>query len=222
MTSRNPLKEVAIFFGMTIGLSYLVFWGPLVVLGRTAINFVSGERGPAWVIALFLIGGFVPSIVGVALTAVVGGGNALSLLLRRCVRFRIGWRNYVAIPVLVAAASALQILINRILGHSFDFRLFFAQLGSAIPLIVIGPLSEELGWRGFALDRLQTRMTPLLSSLVVGVVWGFWHLPLFLMRGTSQHVLAIPFVGFVCGVTAVSVLMTFFYNPTSGSLLTAS
>lgn len=221
MTNHNPVKEALLFFGITIGLSYLVFWGPIAVLGETAISFVSGERGPGWVVALFMIGGFVPSIAAVVLTAAIGGWEALSALLRRAVRFRIGWRNYAAIPIVAFAATLLQIFLNRLFGHAFDFRLFLVQLPSALPLIIIGPLSEELGWRGFALDRLQAKMSPLLASVFVGVVWGFWHLPLFLMHGTSQHVLAIPFVGFVFGTVSVSVLMTLFHNRTGGSVLTA-
>lgn len=221
MKTSNPGREVALFFGITIALSYLVFWGPIAALGETAISFVSGERGPGWAIALFLIGGFVPSLVAVALTAATGGRRALSALFRRTVRFRIGWRNYAAIPVVALAATMLQILLNRLFGHAFDFRLFLSQLPSAIPLIIIGPLSEELGWRGYALDRLQAKMTPLLASVCVGVVWGLWHLPLFIMRGTSQHVLAIPFVGFLFGTVSVSVLMTHFHNRTGGSILTA-
>ena len=72
-----------------------------------------------------------------------------------------------------------------------------AQLGSFLPLLIIGPLSEEIGWRGYALERLQTRWNALTSSLIVGLVWALWHLPLFMMVGTSQHELGIPFIGFL-------------------------
>jgi membrane protease YdiL (CAAX protease family) len=85
----------------------------------------------------------------------------------------------------------------------------------------LGPLSEEIGWRGYALDRLQTKWNALVSSLMVGLVWGLWHGPLFYMVGTSQHELAMPFVGFVGGVMAVSILFTWLHNNTHGSLWTA-
>jgi membrane protease YdiL (CAAX protease family) len=90
-----------------------------------------------------------------------------------------------------------------LLGPTFDLALFPAQLGSAIPLIILGPLSEEIGWRGYALDRLQTKWNALESSLMVGLVWGLWHGPLFYMVGTSQHELAMPFVGFVVALIVV-------------------
>ena len=71
-------------------------------------------------------------------------------------------------------------------------RLFLAQLGSFLPLLIIGPLSEEIGWRGYALERLQTRWNALTSSLIVGLVWALWHLPLFMMVGTSQYEFGRP------------------------------
>jgi uncharacterized protein len=88
-------------------------------------------------------------------------------------------------------------------------------------LLFLGPLSEELGWRGYAQTRLQTRWNPLATGLVVGVAWAFWHLPLFLWPGTSQHELKIPFIGFSCGVIAISVLMAWLHNHTNGMIWTA-
>ncbi len=221
MDSDRPVRDAVLFTVITLGLSFFVFWGPLALFSVPAISFVSGERGPLWAVILFLVGGFVPSIVGLALTGVMAGRSALVRLLRRVIQFRIGWKNYLGIVLLVGAATAGQLLINRLLGNRFDVGLFLSQLGSLVPLIIIGPLSEEFGWRGYLLDRLQARWNPLSASLLVGVTWGLWHLPLFLMPGTSQHELGIPFVGFLVGVTAVSILVTFFYNRGAGSLVTA-
>ena len=221
MGSERSVRDAILFIAITLGLSFLVFWGPLALFSVPAISFVSGERGPLWAVILFLIGGFVPSLVALALTGVLEGRKALGRLLRRVVRFRIGWRNYLGILLLVAAATGGQLLINRLFGGRFDTGLFLAQLGSLVPLIVIGPLSEEFGWRGYLLDRIQTRLSPLFASLLVGVTWGLWHLPLFLMPGTSQHELRIPFVGFLIGVTAVSLLISYFYNRGGGSIVAA-
>lgn len=95
------------------------------------------------------------------------------------------------------------------------------QAGSYLPLILIGPISEEFGWRGYALDRLQTRWSPLISSIMIGIVWGLWHGPLFMMVGTSQHELGIPFLGFTVGLIALSILFTWLHNHTGGSIWTA-
>jgi uncharacterized protein len=217
----RPLKEAVLFFALTLGLSYLVFFGPLALFQIPTISFVSNIRGPLWAILLFMTGGFVPSVVAIVLTGIREGKTGLRKLFRRVIQFKIGWRWYLAAVLVVVLATAGQLLIIRLLGQRFNYSGFINQLGSFIPLIVIGPLSEELGWRGYALDRLQTRWNALVSGLVVGVVWAMWHLPLFFMVGTSQHEAHFPFVGFVFGVTALSVLFTWLHNNTGGSLWTA-
>lgn len=222
MTDRsNALREAVLFFALTLGLTFFVFWGPLALFRVPTISFVDDTTGPAWALALFITGGFVPSLVAVVLTAAREGLGGLRRLVRRVIQVRIGWRWYLAAIVLVGAGSGGQILILALLGRTFDFSLFVAQLGTALPLIVLGPLSEELGWRGYALDRLQTKMNPLFSGLVVGVVWAVWHLPLFSMVGSSQAALGIPFPGFFVGVTALSLLFTWLHNNTGGSIWTA-
>ncbi len=221
MQQTNPLKEAIFFFALTLGLSYFVFWGPLALSQTPAISFVDGTTGPVWAIVLFVTGGFVPSLVAVFLTWKWEGTHGLRRLGARIIQFKIGWRGYLAAVVIVILGTLGQLVIIRLLGQTFDLTLFVAQLGSLLPLIILGPLSEEIGWRGYALDRLQTKWNALVSSVIVGVGWGLWHWPLFHLIGTSQHELGIPFLGFVCGVTALSVLFTWLHNNTGGSIWTA-
>ena len=195
MNKTNPLTEALIFFGFTLGLSYLVFWGPLALFQVPTISFVSKTQGPLWAILLFISGGFVPSFVAIGLTGFREGKPGLKRMGRRIVQFKIGWRWYLAAVTMVALGACGQILLTRLFGNNFDLSLFVQQLSSFPALLILGPLSEELGWRGYAQERLQTSFNPILSSLIVGVIWGLWHLPLFLMPGTSQHELGIPFAG---------------------------
>jgi membrane protease YdiL (CAAX protease family) len=221
MQKTNALKEAVLFFALTIGLSYFVFWGPIAVFQIPTISFVSDITGPVWAILLFMLGGFVPSLVAVLLTWQREGVSGLKQLGRRGIQFKIGGRWYLAMVALVILATLGQILIIQILGYSFDFYLFLVQAGSFLPLIIIGPISEEFGWRGYALDRLQSRFSPLISSIMIGIVWGLWHAPLFMMVGTSQHELGIPFAGFTVGLIALSILFTWLHNNTGGSIWTA-
>ena len=216
----HPMKEVLLFFAITIGLSDLVLWGPIVLFKIPTISFVDNTMGPIWAIVLFLLGGFVPSLTAIALTGIKEGKPGLMQLWRRVVQFRIGWRWYLVMVSIVFFGSACQILINNLLGGSFDLSLFLQQLPSFLPLIIIGPLSEELGWRGYAQTRLQTHLNPMVAGLVVGAVWALWHLPLFLMVGTSQHELHMPFVGFFFGLIAHSVLYAWFQSHTDNSAWT--
>ena len=220
-TPRRSVREAAVFFALTLGLSYLVFWGPLALLQVETISFVTKGVGPPWAVALFVLGLFVPSLIGLALTSAYEGRAGLRRLGKGLVAFRIGWRWYLAAVAAVTAIAVCQIAINRVLGYEFDFGLYVVQFGSFIPLIILGPLSEEIGWRGFVLDRLQTRYNPLISSLIVGVFWALWHLPLFYMVGTSHNVWGTPFPGFAVGVMGLSVLFTWLHNNTSGSVWTA-
>ncbi len=220
-SNSKSRKEVGLFFALTLGLSYLICWGPLALFHVPTISFVSKIMGPWWAIILFIIGGFVPSLVAIFLTWVREGKPGLIQLGHRMVDIKIGWRWYLAIVMAVVVPTAGQLLIIQLLGQTFDYHLFLAQLGSAIPLILLGPLSEEFGWRGYALDRLQANWNALVASIFVGIGWALWHLPLFFMVGTSQHELHIPFPGFLFGIVALSILFTWLHNNTGRSIWTA-
>ena len=95
----------------------------------------------------------------------------------------------------------------------------------AIFILIFGPLPEELGWRGYALDGLQARYNALISSLILGLIWALWHVPLFFMNGTWQHdklgFATVDFWTFVFGTVIISILFTWIYNNTNRSTLSA-
>jgi membrane protease YdiL (CAAX protease family) len=219
--STKTLKEAYAFLGLTLAFSYFVFWGPLALFKIPTISFVSDVKGPSWAIALFLVGGFVPSLLAIFLTWEKEGLPGLRLLDGRIIQFKLGWRWYEYTLLIVIAGTAGQLIINNLIGNNFNRSLFWAQLGSFLPLLIVGPLSEEIGWRGYALGRLQTRWNALTSSLIVGLVWALWHLPLFMMVGTSYHELGIPFISFLVGLMANSIFYTWLYNNTKQSIWSA-
>jgi len=81
--------------------------------------------------------------------------------------------------------------------------------------LITGPLNEEAGWRGYALPRLQSRFSALISSVILGILWGFWHLPLYLVE------IRLPFYIFIFLNIVLSILITWGYNNTNGSLIIA-
>ena len=91
-------------------------------------------------------------------------------------------------------------------------------------LLVGGPLAEEPGWRGFALPRLEQHAGPLGGTLILGMLWGLWHLPIFLFTPgyngaeTGLAWISLPFVEFVIGEVALAVIFTWVFNNTGGSL----
>lgn len=220
-TTPAPLRQAWTFLAVTLGLSLFVFWGPIALAQVPTVSLVADTRGPLWAIILFVFGGFMPSIVAIVMSAISGGAGAVRDLLRRVVQFRLGRRWYVGAIVAIVAGALGQVVLALITTSDYDARPIVGQLGSAIPLIVLGPLSEELGWRGFVQGRLQSRYSALGASLIVGVVWGMWHLPLFYIVGSSQSVLGLPFGGFLVGTVSISVVFGWIYNNTGGSIWSA-
>jgi len=96
---------------------------------------------------------------------------------------------------------------------------FLIAVGFVYIFFLGGPLQEEFGWRGYALDRLQARWNALASSLMLGVLWGAWHLPLFFIKGTIQS--QTPVWDFMILILCGTILFTWLYNNTGDSILAA-
>jgi CAAX protease family protein len=207
LVRRHPLIS---FYVLTYAVSWLL-WAPLVIFGDRV-------PGPLAFI-LLLLGSLVPSTMGVLFVALLRGRSGVRTLLGRLLHARIGLRWYLAVMaliMLVPLAVGMSILMggdtpvvdNTVFGVLFLFA-FMIFPGSA--------LGEELGWRGFVLPRMQARHSALKASLLIGILWGPWHLPLWL-TGSEGHPISL-YVPFVVAVVASSVFYTWLYNNTGGSLL---
>ncbi len=218
---NKELKESMIFFIITIFLSYFVFWGPIALFKIPTVNLVDGKTGPLWAIILFVIGGFVPSIIGILLTGIFEGKDEIKKMFKKLSKINLG-KKYFSLIILISFFIAFSlILIYTLLGGKFDFSQFWIQLPGFIPLLILGPLSEELGWRGFAIKRLLKNMNPNLTSLVIGLIWSLWHLPLFYIPGSSQYEFNLPFIAFLLSVTSISFAFTYIYIKTEKSIFSA-
>jgi membrane protease YdiL (CAAX protease family) len=181
-----------------------------------------------------IIAAYSASLAGIILTAIVSGKAGLREMFRRLLFWRagIGWWAFALI------AFALMYLGGLVLAALFSGSTLIVNLAQPLymffPLFIMkffldAGLGEELGWRGFLLPRLQARYSALVSSIIVGIVWGLWHLPLFMLEGMSptyEMGQAIGVVPALLGYTVVvvmpySILFTWMYNNTKGSLLLA-
>jgi membrane protease YdiL (CAAX protease family) len=94
-----------------------------------------------------------------------------------------------------------------------------------LAVFILGPLPEEMGWRGVALDRLQVVLSPVKASLILGFAWSIWHVPLFLIDGTFQaQVIGLGssrFWIFLATMIPLTIIMTWVYNNTNRSTLSA-
>lgn len=221
MTTSQNRKQIIIFIALVLGLSYLIFWGPIALLKLRTANLIEGKiyNLPAFI--FFLIGGFVPSLVGIFLTRIYDHKTGLKELFKSAIDLKIGFQTFVIIVMCPITIGIMQLIINRLIGGSFDYNQFIKQLPSILPLIILGPLSEEFGWRGFLQKRVNIEFSPILGSLVIGIIWSLWHLPLFYMPGTSQHDFNMPFMPFMISVISSSFIYTYVYIKSHGRLFSA-
>jgi uncharacterized protein len=195
-------------------LSYVgtwLIWAPLVV----AQDSMPGALG----FVLALLGSLVPSSVAIVLVARLHGKAGLRKFLARLTKFRVGVRWYAALlllPMLVPLGVGLSVVFGGS-KPSLDTTVLGALMLFAFQIFPGSAMGEELGWRGFALPYLQREHSALGVSLFIGALWSLWHFPLYLV-GTDIRPLSI-FPAFVLAVIATSVICSWLYNSTGGSLL---
>jgi len=206
---RHPLVT---FFILAFGITWVV-WVP------RAAGFPVGAVGQAWTWA--------PAIAALLAAALTGGRASVRDLGARLVRWRVGLRWYLVVILGPAAFSLAVAGVYVLLGGSWsaapplalrETPLLMLPLLLAI-LTVTDGLGEEPAWRGFALPRLLTQHNALVASLVLGVLWALWHLPLVWWEGASMY--QQPIWLFLFDIPAKSVLFTWVFLHTRGSVLLA-
>lgn len=206
---------VACFYLLAFAISWLG-WIP-VALGSHGI---APFDHPAFQF-LLILPAFGPAIAAVIVTQVVHGKSGVQDLFKTLIQWRVGLVWYIAAvfgPLFILLAGQL---LTNLLG--FSATTTQAQ-GDLIPLAISALIMallanpwEELGWRGFALPRLQKRYDAVLATLIVGVLWGLWHLPLFFWIGNPMS--GYPFLPWFIGTVAGALIYTWLYNSTKGSVL---
>jgi len=177
-------------------------------------------------VALTVGWGFI--FVSLFMTWLTLGKDAMKTLFKRYFLWRVGWKWWLVAILLMPALRFAAIPVTEWLtGVPADYShpmirdvvpLDWPLLAMLIPWILfeIFTNGEEMGWRGYILPRLQAKYGALTSSLIVGVIWGFWHLPKFLGEGAGNE---RSFAWFMVAHVALAVLYTWLYNNTHGSLL---
>lgn len=220
MKASKP-KFPWLYLFLAYGLTWL-FWIPV------ALTKQDYQTSPILLAVVFL-GVFGPGIAGIILTYREHGREGGWDFWRRVFDFRrISLKWYVLILLLFPALHLIAIAINRWLGGAPP-EFAFIKEAIAMPaglltvtiLYLLQSALEELGWRGYMLDRLQIIWKPLTASLCVGVFHAFWHLPLFWIVGTNQsrYLSGVEFTLFVAFVTSASFYNTWCYNENRRSTL---
>lgn len=175
-----------------------------------------------------------PSLAAFAVVLIIGGRKGFVALLRPFGRWRVGlglWGIAIFGPALLYLIGlGVHLLVG---GETPPFIMIKEEL-NLIPLYLVmvvlmpwnGPVGEEFGWRGYALPKLQNKYGPFIASLVIGAVWGFWHLPSFFApQGVVGAIYAEVGVIFILlytlGTIGNSIFMTWVYNNSNASALVA-
>jgi len=207
-----------LFFLSSFVLTWGYFWLIWAPLGLPA--------------SLIGLGGFGPAISAFLVLAVTSGTPGILSLLRSIVHWRVGVRWYLLALLGVPLLNLFAYLV--VPGTLSDFvapdsrllRVYLSEMAMSLT-IGIAPLWEEVGWRGFALPCIQRLYGPVRGTLILGALWGFWHLPFFFgplaQTGPDSTWLSatIALVEFSIGLTGLSVVMTWILNNCGGSTLLA-
>jgi membrane protease YdiL (CAAX protease family) len=199
------------FFVLTYAIMYGIMFG--------YIYLQPGQPLQPWSL-VWAIGIFSPTISAVFLAWMIGGPAEVKRLLSGFTRWKVGLGWYFAALFLLLGPLVIA-LVYIALGHPpVGLRpgvAIISTLGIILFQFFSGPFSEETGWRGFALPRLESKYNALVSSLILGVFWTFWHLPFFYLTGATQMGIPLPIYLFL--VLTITLYLTWLYNNTRGSLV---
>ena len=210
---RHPL---AAFFVLAYAVSWLL-WAPAALAHLGWIEPVPSRY-------LHLAGGLGPMLAAAMMTVVVGGRSAFSHLAGRCFSGGPWLALALAIPAVLFLLSAA--IASGFLGETIDW----SSVGRSTELpelprpfywlanVVFYGFGEEVGWRGYALPRLQARFSALRSSLLLALGWAGWHLPLFTFAEGLASLSAGGAVGWLVSLALGSILLTWLFNSSGGSV----
>ena len=213
-----------LFFALAFAFSWVVWGAPAVLFSR-------GSSDPQTSAVFHLAGSLGPMVSAFVVTALVGGSAGVRELVGRVLRWRVGpgwWLVAVAGPAILFLAAAV---ISRLLfgewpelgefGHSKEFA-FLGLFPYWVANIVFYGFGEEVGWRGFALPRLQTGRSALFAALILSLFWALWHIPLFWLAMGLKGMGLVGVPGWFFFIVTGSVLLAWIYNSTGGSILIVS
>lgn len=208
-----PFTSLAPFLLITFGLAWGIF--ALFILFPEPVAAIFGEISGHH--PLFILAVYAPAIAAFTVITYHSGVRGLRRYLTRLLLWRCSPVWYalllVGIPLLFSGGATVK---GNLFTEPFPFTSFQSLILALALTMVIGPI-EELGWRGLALPLLQRRFAPAWAGLILGVIWGFWHLPAFLLSGTPQS--AWSFTPFFAGSVAISLIVTSLFNASRGSIL---
>jgi membrane protease YdiL (CAAX protease family) len=223
--SKSLLARYPLVFYFIIAYAFAWLAEMPLVLSADGAGLLS-YHSPLGLYTSIMIATFVgPFLSAFIMTGITEGKLGIGRLLRRLVLWRVGFKWYMFALIGLPAIMVLSVIVLP--GALSSFKGFVGvallpTLGLFVYIFFLGgPLGEEPGWRGFALPRLQRRYGPLVGSLILGPLWGCWHLPIFLIPAWNLPPTILNIVMFVIAAIPFTIVMTWIFNNTKGSLFMA-
>ena len=220
---RRTRRQLAAYFA----LAFLITWGlgALIILARPQVEALVGPMGVMNHHWLYYLAVASPSISAIVCSLCFGGLSGLAALGRRfLLPVNLVWIA-VALLVLPVALTIFSVL-TKAFGGGDGIDLNALWVGAPIMAVMTwalvvdpGGLCEETGWRGYALPRLLKLMSPAWAGIALGLVWGVWHLPAFLVSDLVQSQLGLGW--FLGGTMALSVVMAWLFVHANGNVVIA-
>jgi membrane protease YdiL (CAAX protease family) len=219
--SSEANRLVLTFFGLTFLFSWIL-WLPGVLKTYGLID--PGPLSNTVIEIASWVAGIGPSLIAIMIVQKQKGGAGVKALLSRVLQFKLGWWFLPCLFLIPVTLVLAHLTVKAFFGSSFPHTGLMSEPGW-IPVVfvmfLIMQAGEEFGWRGFALDNLQRNWGALTSSLIIGVIWALWHLPMFFSEGFGHHDKPLPFDQFFITLVLLSIIITWIQNNTGGSLVPA-
>jgi uncharacterized protein len=204
-------------------MSYIFFWVILGLFGAVVIVVLhlDPNNQPGLLAFVRIAGSWTPSLAAAIVVGAGEGWEGVARLFARFFQFRIPVRWYLA-GLIPGGLAVLTVLAYRMTGGLPQGGVpltvgFWASL--ILVSILTGATGEEPGWRGFALPRLLERFRPLGAGLVLGLIWSFWHLPVWFTSGYSGTTFLFYIVAFTVGIVSLGLVMVWIYLRVPDSLV---
>lgn len=213
---RHPVAAFFVFAYLGSWLVWSPWWLSTSGLGWWTVTIPDGPIRLINLLGLFTG----PFAAALAMAHVCDGRGGARRLLRRCVQGKTGVVWYAAALIVIPGALVAGLLLAPSVPREDGDPIVAGVL--FMVFLLGGPIQEEPGWRGFALPRMQEHHHPLTAALLLGVVWTFWHAPLFLTKewDTPRENIG-DLLAYLAFVVALSVLMSWLTNGARGSVLLA-
>lgn len=214
---KKIFKEISLYLAITFVLTWVIW---LLALSGFDLK-LSNE-------ILIVIGTFTPSVVGLFMEYIINGRKSLIKLAKAIVNPKIVLKWYVYIFGVMPTIMVLSYIVLRLVGKTVpksEFSVYAIPIVFIYILFLMGPLGEEAGWRGFLLRRMIIVWRPFYGSVVLGLIWSLWHLPLFFIENTIQSELAsnnsfiLAFCGYILYTLMITIQISIIYINTKGNLL---